>query len=701
MRQAAAQFDYDPLIVEWLLVAGGLAQGLAAIPVTYWANRIHRISWLGSLLMLQALAGVAVIIPIVTNNNDQNQSITAPVVSNLCTERTIELLADEPTYADTTLAMMFVLQVFVGCGRVAFYALGLSYVADNVRDQHSPALIGAVLAGSLWGSQFGTALGFLVAATPLGWWLGWSVLAPVLFVLALLVSLFPRRLIKSMVRQATDNIVHEASSSQMSLAGLGEQQHRTLTPPPLLADISFKRSMHRVLKNRVLMCNVLAATFVATATVNYAAHETDYLRARFLVPTPDDDTLMWSWPSRLWTVLVRPLSVAVAVLLAGLIIAKARPTARRLAGWSAVTGCVAIALFVGYVFIDCGRSPVAGGYADRLTRPYCSRGCLCDEDVAFTPVCPANSAQTYFSPCHAGCAEVAEVNALRLYVNCTCGPTTDEMLLEADGVATEGACGADECQPLWIVYQALTVLGAAVVASAWMGRVMVSLRCVLRQDRALALAVELTLVGLVAFGPGHAGYQAIANITCEYWSHGGDREPAVCQLHAGQSFANALNIVSAVLMLIAVFFDVLVWAFAGDVELFDEGEAEGEYRMVAMRTMAAETDGGCLVLVHFKIIISMSFHQNPRNPSFPLRIQRTTVMASRPPTMPTSFGSNSTAHRRRPLPDQHHPYRSACDCHNFSNGRPQPLPAAPPLRRHPPPSPTRVSIAAVPIMRTK
>lgn len=597
VRQAAAQFDYDPLVVEWLLVAGGLAQGVVAIPVAYWANRIHRISWLGTLLMLQALACLAVIIPIVTNNNDQNQSITAPVISNLCTERTIEQLADEPTYADTTLAMMFVLQLFVGCGRVAFYALGLSYVDDNVRDQHSPALIGAVLAGSLWGPQIGTALGFLVAATPLGWWLGWSVLAPLLFVVALIGSLFPRRLIKSMVRQATDNIVHEASSSQMSLDGLGErqqqQQHRTLTPPPLLADISFKRSMHRVLKNRVLMCNVLAATFVATATVNYAAHETEYLRARFLVPTHDDDTLILSWPSRLWTVLVRPLTVAVTVLLAGLIIAKARPTARRLAGWSAFTGCVAIALFVGYVFIDCGRSPVAGGYSDRLTRPYCSRSCLCDEDIAFQPVCPADSSLTYFSPCHAGCSEVAEVNALRLYMNCTCGTEVDEVLLDSDGVATEGACGADECQPLWIVYQALTVFGAAVVASAWMGRVMVSLRSVLRQDRALALALELMLVGLVAFGPGHAGYQAIANITCEYWSHqpGATAEDvaAVCQLHAGRSFANALNIVSALLMLIAVFFDVLVWAFAGDVELFGDEEADREYRIVPMRVLATAT----------------------------------------------------------------------------------------------------------------
>lgn len=524
--------------------------------------------------MLQAFAGLAVIIPIVTNNNDSNQTITAPVVSALCTERTIEALENEPTYADTTLAMMFVLQVAIGAGNVVLYTLGLSYLDDNVRPGHSPALIGTVLACWLWGNQFGAALGHVVAATPLGWWLGWSVLTPLLFTLALLVSLFPRRLIKSMVRQAADTIVHEAYSSQQSLAGVG---HLAAAAPqqPLLSDISFNRSCRRMLTNRVLMCNALAATFVATAAVNYAAHETSYLRARFLLPTLDDDLL--AWPSRLWTQMVRPVAVALAVLLAGLVIAKARPSPRRLAAWSAVTGCVAMALFVGYIFIDCDRSPVAGGYGGRLTTPFCSRSCLCDADIVFTPVCPAGSSQTYFSPCNAGCADVAEVNDVRLFANCTCGTGVDEVLIDADGVATEGACGADACQPLWILYQMLTVFGATAVASAWVGRVLLAVRCVLRQDRALALAVELMLVGLVAYGPGHAGYQAIANNTCAYWSH----QPAaadavsVCQLHTANGFATALNILSALLMLIAVFFDVLVWSFAKDVELYEEEQGGG------------------------------------------------------------------------------------------------------------------------------
>lgn len=194
---------------EWLLVLAGLTQGAVAIVIAYWANRIHRIAWLGSLLCLQALASLAVIIPIVTNHSDQNESILAPDVNVLCTERTIESLVDEPSYADTTLAMLFVLQLANGAGTVVFYTLGLSYIEDNVAGAaNAPALFGTLLGCRLWGTQIGTALGYVVrAATPLGWWLGWSVLAPVLFVLAVLVALFPRQLPRTSVRQATELIV--------------------------------------------------------------------------------------------------------------------------------------------------------------------------------------------------------------------------------------------------------------------------------------------------------------------------------------------------------------------------------------------------------------------------------------------------------------------------------------------------------------
>jgi hypothetical protein len=41
-KQAALTHDFDPMIVDWLLVSSGIFQGIFAILIAYWGNRIHR-----------------------------------------------------------------------------------------------------------------------------------------------------------------------------------------------------------------------------------------------------------------------------------------------------------------------------------------------------------------------------------------------------------------------------------------------------------------------------------------------------------------------------------------------------------------------------------------------------------------------------------------------------------------------------------
>lgn len=175
-----------------------------------------------------------------------------------------------------------------------------------------------------------------------------------------------------------------------------------------------------------------------------------------------------------------------------------------------ITAVIVCLLFVAYIFIDCKHNSVAGAYNGKLTIPFCSRNCLCDPDISFTPVCPENGVQTFFSPCHAGCSSERIVNDQRVFANCSCGIDT-EISLNGDGVfATEGACGYFDCQKFWIIFQVLTVFGAICIGSRLVGKILISIRSVLSQDKALALATELTLVGIVAYIPGKIAYEAIA-----------------------------------------------------------------------------------------------------------------------------------------------------------------------------------------------
>ncbi|XP_034472776.1 uncharacterized protein LOC117780370 [Drosophila innubila] len=62
-KQAAFQYGYNPLLVDWLLVSSGLFQAVFALGFAYWADVYHPIKWLVGTLMLQSVACVIAVIP--------------------------------------------------------------------------------------------------------------------------------------------------------------------------------------------------------------------------------------------------------------------------------------------------------------------------------------------------------------------------------------------------------------------------------------------------------------------------------------------------------------------------------------------------------------------------------------------------------------------------------------------------------------
>lgn len=116
----------------------------------------------------------------------------------------------------------------------------------------------------------------------------------------------------------------------------------------------------------------------------------------------------------------------------------------------------------------------------------------------------------------AGCGAEILINNVRVFGNCTCG--VDTQLPMEDLIATEGACGMDDCQPFWIAHQALSVMAAALLGSTLIGKLIISLRAVLPQDKSVALSIELMLIGIVVYLPGKLGYRFIAGKKSETFS---------------------------------------------------------------------------------------------------------------------------------------------------------------------------------------
>lgn len=190
---------------------------------------------------------------------------------------------------------------------------------------------------------------------------------------------------------------------------------------------------------------------------------------------------------------------------------------RKIVAWNFVTALIVCLLFVGFIFIECSHNSIAGAFGNNLRLSYCSKDCVCHPDLRFTPVCPQNSTKTFFSPCHAGCSSDQIVNGQRTFGDCSCGSNSDETLIN-DGVtfATEGACGFENCQKMWIIFQVLVAFGVVCIGSRLVGKILISIRSVLSQDTAIALALELTFVGLLAYIPGKMAYEYIAGECARY-----------------------------------------------------------------------------------------------------------------------------------------------------------------------------------------
>lgn len=176
-----------------------------------------------------------------------------------------------------------------------------------------------------------------------------------------------------------------------------------------------------------------------------------------------------------------------------------------------ITALIVCLLFISFIFIECSHNGIAGAYGNKLSMPYCSRSCVCDPDIRFTPVCPNKSTQTYFSPCHAGCMYEIQTNGERTFGACTCGVDPDMMMINKGvSTVTEGACGYENCQKMWIIFQILLAFGMVCIGSRLVGKMLITVRSVLQQDTAIALALELSLGGLIAYVPGFFAYKYIA-----------------------------------------------------------------------------------------------------------------------------------------------------------------------------------------------
>ncbi|XP_032662580.1 solute carrier organic anion transporter family member 74D-like [Odontomachus brunneus] len=488
--------------------------------------------------------------------------------------------------------LLFIAQLVSGVGGSLYYTLGVSYMDDNIQKSKTPALISF----SYFLRMLGPAIGYGLASFALkfyisptltptittqdprwlgAWWMGWIILAILLFIFASVIALFPKTLPRAAARKV---LALERNRSATSIKG--EQESEL---PASIGDML--RTFKRLLTNTTLMCNNLATVFYFMGYMPYWIFMPKYIETQYKQSAS---------VSSLITGTVGLVFSAFGILLSGLIISKYKPKARYLAGWNVMIGVISIMGMISYAFLGCSANDdqIAIQPSGALkTRLPCNEQCNCDY-VTYNPVCSEHG-QTFISACHAGCRGMKLFsNGSKVYTDCSCvkpklsrslthsyanitslffteSPLdTTEPIVEALGTAVPGSCPVD-CMHKFYIFLAVVCLLKFSGATGRASNFLVSVRCVDEKDKTVAMGFGLTIMSLFAFIPSPILFGFILDKTCLVWgktcSGTGN-----CWLYNGETLRYLLNFTAASFVTIGTLFDVGVWYYVKDVKIFDE-----------------------------------------------------------------------------------------------------------------------------------
>ncbi|KAL7741487.1 hypothetical protein ACLKA6_000807 [Drosophila palustris] len=553
------------------------------------------------------------------------------------------------------LVLIFCSQFVLGIGNTLYYSLGQTYLDDNTKRTNTPLMLSVAMSLRMIGPIFGFIVGYVSlntfidpTKTPLiddkdprwlgAWWLGWVILGTMMCLLSGLIALFPKQLPKKTDAEKhnshlphvlrTEELKREEglsltsrSSSNAALDHIGAAaNHADL---PKLKD--FPRALMRLLRNKLLMFNIIAGVFFVLSASGFMTFLSKYME------------VMFHKSAHKATIIVGPASIVgmvVGVITSGLVLTKKKPSVSKVLLWNCFVGFVYICGQITYAFLYCPDSVSMAHVGKFNLTTNCNANCAC-EGVSYSPVCHVESDTSYFSACHAGCSSWNP--DAKVYDNCTCltegltilpkfgeserlmqgfettlepdvnlEPVTGSPLLDipdgnldlsdvpllnddysaeigedlltrskravANLVLEPGVCMKGCSTAFWtfsITSMVINWLGC----SGRIGTVLVNYRAVATEDKSFAQGLALMMLSLFALIPGPIIFGRIIDATCLVWTETCNGI-GNCQLHDQTKFRFSVNFVSGLLTCFGIFFDFLVWYYGRDLDLYGDKETQ-------------------------------------------------------------------------------------------------------------------------------
>ncbi|XP_065345620.1 solute carrier organic anion transporter family member 74D-like [Cloeon dipterum] len=570
------EFQIPSSFIGLIGSAGDIGLILTTLSVTYLGKRSHKTRWVAYGTYLVVLSCFIRLIPYWLYGGGQStidyskSELTTQKnnITHLCGKSFKEPENCEDASSGSVSAYIFLIANFVqGFGCSIYYTLGMAYLDDNAKKSKGAVMI--VL--SLVLTMFGSTIGFLLASFSLkfyidpgvtpdfgttdprwigAWWLGWGPLGVMTLVFAIMMSMFPRTLPRALQRK------------MKAAVAAGRSYVPEEIPKPSLED--FWKTMKRLFKNKILMCNNLSTTFIIFGYDGQMLFLPKYMETQFNISAT---------ASNLATGSIGLLCTAAGLLVSAFFIFKFKPRARYLAAWNVFTEMMDVVGFLSILMISCeslnfqwSTLPDGGKTIDMP----CNSNCACDSSIKYSPVCHVSSRETFFSPCHAGCQDsFFSQNGTKVFSDCSC--TAD------NGPVLDGPCPLD-CRSAFIIFIVVQCVQRFLGATGRAGNCLIQFRCVDVADKAVAFALLEVLLCIFVFIPGPILYGHLIDMTCTLWGMTCGKT-GNCWIYDADKLRYYVYMPIFGCLFIGTLWDIGVWYYVKDLQMYDDDEPTKDFEL--------------------------------------------------------------------------------------------------------------------------
>ncbi|XP_037817048.1 solute carrier organic anion transporter family member 74D [Lucilia sericata] len=618
-------FQIKSKTTGFLLSASEMGQISTAMLLTYYAGRGHRPRWIACGMVLFSIAAFACALPhfifgeeliqstALMSKNSPINSTNTDLPSTLAfhmnelshnttssmmmtsTPRHIEMnLCHVDDYPQNSTAecnedrkleqvshskiTVIVLCIFFGSllssgiGQTAVSTLGIPYIDDNVASKQSAMYMAITIGVRILGPASGFIVGSVCtrwyvnftnpgfdASDPRwigAWWLGPVVIGSLMLLSSIAMFSFPKQL------RGKKSAPGAAKEKSVAAKEPVEPEEK-----PRLKD--FPKTVKRQLSNDILMFRTASCVFHLLPIAGLYTFLPKYLETQFRL-APYDANMVAAFCGI--------LVMGIGIVVSGLVIFKFKPTARAVAAWIALTALIYSAGMVILMFVGCNMYDFAGykpatSSSPAVIEPVCNAvlNCTCDKEQ-FAPICGIDG-KIYISSCHAGCSSAGlrmEDNHT-VFSECSCIEDAPIGNNSNSYEAFSGYCD-NNCKN-FIIFIIIFAVCVFMHSTSEVGSMLLVMRCTHPKDKAMAMGLIQSAIGLFGNVPCPIIYGAVVDSACLIWRSVCGKHGA-CSLYDADTFRHYFLGITAGIMFLAFIMDLVVWSKAHRIDIAPEENAE-------------------------------------------------------------------------------------------------------------------------------